>query len=529
MSESPHDFGSEVRAAIAADADALATLSGEIWQTPELGYKETHAHTVLTNYLDRHGFRVERAYKGLATAFRAEFGASAYGKSGDDDLITVCIICEYDALPGIGHACGHNLIAEAGVAAAVATKQVLERLLQATDNDEATKQALQRARVVCMGTPAEEMGGGKCDLIKQGAFDDVTVAMMVHPTPEDNLYPTSLCVDMCRVDFTGRSAHAAMAPHQGVNALDACVAAYVAVSNARQQFPSAWRVHGVITEGGVKPNIVPAKTQMYFYLRTATPADLVTLKQRFMACCRGAAQASGCAVDFGWDKNPYLSIRTNSVLAESMRRHGRAGGDGTDAAGNRVTGDGGDVGGGSGVERVVFDSVAIDAAKPCGSTDMGNVSQCVPSIHPCFDIVSGQRPEAFAAADALVAAKAAAEAEAAAAAAASGEFGPGASPIASELATKVHDAVSVPQCCGWGVPLQHEAAEPTAKKQKTRPRFIGNHTPGFTALSNTEHAHARTRTFAALMSLTALDVLVARPGMAAECVAEFKAATGGGQ
>jgi amidohydrolase len=224
-------------------SEELLELSGEIWKNPELGFKEHLAHSLLTGFLERRGFEVQRSFAGLETAFRATFG------SGRPN---VCVICEYDALPVIGHACGHNLIAEAGIAAGLGLKAALEC------------EGAPKGMVTVMGTPAEETSGGKLDMIQNGAFSDVDIAMMVHPSPSDIVSPTTLGVSMWNVEFTGKSAHAAAYPWEGVNALDAAVMAYNSISLLRQQMKPTWRVHGVaLNGGGTDPAIIPASTSYF--------------------------------------------------------------------------------------------------------------------------------------------------------------------------------------------------------------------------------------------------------------------------
>ena len=234
------------------NTEELKTIGEKIWSSPELCYKEYKAHDLLTGFLEKKGFSVERSYTGIETAFRAIFG------SGRPN---VCVICEYDALPEIGHACGHNLIAEAGVAAGLGLKAAQE-LSNAP-----------KGRLTVMGTPAEEGGGGKEFLIQNGAFEDIDVAMMVHPTPYSAVSAIWNCISSLQITYTGKAAHAAAFPWEGLNALDAAVMAYTSISVLRQQMKPKWRVHGVITNGGAKPNIIPEKTSMEYYIRAPNRSD----------------------------------------------------------------------------------------------------------------------------------------------------------------------------------------------------------------------------------------------------------------
>lgn len=317
----------------------LFHISKELWENPELNFEEHKAHRLLSNYLELKGFAVQRGYGGLATAFRASFGT---GRPN------VCVICEYDALPGIGHACGHNLIAEAGVAAGMGVKAaIVEGKLT--------------GRVTVLGTPAEEGGGGKVFLIESGAFADIDIAIMSHPSPKTIIRPPYLAVINLEVTYTGKAAHAAAFPWEGVNALDAAVMAYSSISAARQQFKPSWRVHGVITNGGVKPNIIPEKATMSYFIRTPEKEELAILRSKVVACFQGAARATGCQVEVVDTGMSYENVRINPVLADLYEANIRSLGI-TDISGP-ITG---------------------------GSTDMGNVSHMLPAIHPKFAIGSGK-------------------------------------------------------------------------------------------------------------------------------------------
>ena len=318
--------------------EELKSLSEVIWRNPELSYEEHTAHRVLTDFLEKEGFEVDRGYLNVATAFRARFGS---GKPN------VCVVCEYDALPEIGHACGHNLIAEAGVAAGLGVKAFL-------------KASGKKGTVTVMGTPAEEGGGGKIDLISGGAFEDVDVAMMAHPAPFECVVSYTTALSFIRVDYVGKAAHAAAYPWEGINALDAAVMAYNNVSVLRQQMKPTWRVHGIITNGGAKPNIIPEKAAMEFYIRAPQADELLALKSKVISCLEAAAKATGCRVEVV-DKGTYLDIISNQVLAKIYSKHLEA----------------------SGVSQFAYEHRAA------WSTDMGNVSYAVPSIHPSYLVGSG--------------------------------------------------------------------------------------------------------------------------------------------
>ena len=216
----------------------------------------------------------------------------------------MCVICEYDALPEIGHACGHNLIAEAGVAAGLGLKAALE-------SSNAPK-----GRLTVMGTPAEEGGGGKIKLIKNGAFKDVDIAMMVHPAPYSILKTQFIACLELKVTYTGKAAHAAAFPWEGVNALDAAVMAYNSISVLRQQMKPDHSVHGVITNGGAKPNIIPEKASMEYYIRAPTRNEVYAFAEKIRACFEAAASATGCQLDIE-ESSSFFDMQSNNTLAKS--------------------------------------------------------------------------------------------------------------------------------------------------------------------------------------------------------------------
>lgn len=324
--------------AISGREEDLLRISEEIWKNPELAFEEHAAHSLLTEFLDREGFAVDKGYMDVGTAFRARFGS---GKPN------VCVICEYDALPDIGHACGHNLIAEAGIAAGLGIKAFLDT----------TKQ---RGTVTVMGTPAEEGGGGKVMLLERNGFEDVDIAMMVHPTPFDMVSIPSIACSQISVHFKGLAAHAAAFPWEGINALDAAIMAYNSVSALRQQMKPAWRVHGVITDGGIKPNIIPESSSMEYYIRAPNSVEVEVLRKKVVACFKAAAQSTGCEVEIQREGHDYDDVLSNPLLAKLYEKN---------------------------VRDLGIDPVEQAAA---GSTDMGNVSYAIPSIHPFFSIGSGK-------------------------------------------------------------------------------------------------------------------------------------------
>ena len=322
-----------VRAEIERLTPALLELSHSIHANPELNFEEHHAHEVLTGVLDDNGIDVARGAYDMPTAFDARVGAA--------DGPTVAVLCEYDALPGIGHACGHNIIGSAGLGAGIAVAKVAEAL---------------GGRVAILGTPAEEGGGGKEFMIRRGAFDDIDLAMMVHPADRDLRTMHTIAVQHVHVTYEGRAAHAAAAPHKGLNALDAAVLGYNAVAALRQHIRPDERIHGIFTEAGDKPNIVPSRAAAEWYVRSGKMSSLETLKERVHRCLQGGADASGCEMHSEWVDPPFYDMIDNHPLLDLYVQ-------------NAI-----DVG-----RHPVPEE---EGAMVVGSTDMGNVSYAVPSIHP---------------------------------------------------------------------------------------------------------------------------------------------------
>ncbi len=316
-------------------SDALLAVSHDIHANPELAFKEEHACRVLTRALADRGIRVESDVYTLPTAFDAELDTRGGGP-------TVAVLAEYDALPGIGHACGHNLIATAALGATIGLHAVQARL---------------PGRVRMIGTPAEERGGGKEVMARAGAFAGVDAAMMIHPAGFNMATMPSICVAEVSVIYHGRSAHASAMPHKGINALDGVLLAYQAISNLRQHIRPTERIHGIITDGGQAPNIVPERAAADFYVRAANERALEALKPRVQACFEAGAKGSGCEVEVNWAGVDYLDINTNWPLAERFEAHA------------------------TGLGRTFMTREEIEASF-AGSTDMGNVSHRLPSIHP---------------------------------------------------------------------------------------------------------------------------------------------------
>ncbi|XP_062325168.1 xaa-Arg dipeptidase-like [Osmerus eperlanus] len=341
-------FKDKIQLSIDKNQDKLFALSQDLWNCPELAYDEKQSHNRLVRFFTEDtSWSVESNYK-LATAFLATWGPSG-GREGDS-ILNVGFLCEYDALPGIGHACGHNLIAEVGAAAALGLKDALE----------GEPDLPFRLKVTVMGTPAEEDGGGKVDLILAGAFEDMDLVFMAHPAQQDVAFLPCVSIIDVTVKYHGKASHAAAYPWEGVNALDAAVLAYSNLSALRQQIKPDWRLHGIIKHGGVKPNIIPDYTELEFYLRTPLFKDLDVLKAKAEACFRSAAMATGCQVEVTYPHHAYCNILPNSTLEQLYVENGRALG-------------------------VQFEEEPHNFS---GSTDFGNVSFVVPGIHPFFYIGS---------------------------------------------------------------------------------------------------------------------------------------------
>jgi len=335
---------SRALAAIDQHRDGLLELSLRIHSTPEIGYEERQASTWLATFLEGAGFQVERGYRGLETAYRGDAAGRGEGP-------TVAILSEYDALPDIGHACGHNLIAMMGVAAAIGVRAALDQL---------------PGRVAAIGTPAEEGGGGKVALLRAGAFDDVDVAMMIHPSSRTLAGRTSLASNRVDLEFTGKAAHAAAQPDRGVNALDGVIQTFNATNAMRLTLRSDARVHGIITSGGSAANIIPEYAAAKFSIRALDRLYQQEVLKRFLACAEGAATATGTTLKVTVHENSgYENMVPSTPLSERWAAHAS------------------DLG------------IAVMPSAPderMGSTDMGNISQVIPAIHPYIAIAPEGTP-----------------------------------------------------------------------------------------------------------------------------------------
>ena len=329
----------KLKALVISEVDAqrhqLIKLSLKIHSHPELGFQETKASSWLTQYLGKNGFNVERGISELPTAFRGSYGQ---GKPA------IAILAEYDALPKLGHACGHNLIAACAVGAGVASKPAIDQF---------------GGSILVIGTPGEELYGGKAIMADRGAFNDIDIAMMVHPGVLDIATTQALACQTLEVEFFGKAAHASAQPEAGINALDAILQAFTAINALRQHIKDKARIHGIITDGGEAANIVPAHSAGSFIVRAEDDTYLDELKQRVLNCFIGAATVSGARLEYRWGDMRYTPMRNNLTLARLFSQNMQF------------------------LGRKVHPS---DPRRAFGSTDMGNVSQLVPSIHPIVAI-----------------------------------------------------------------------------------------------------------------------------------------------
>ncbi|XP_055341901.1 peptidase M20 domain-containing protein 2-like [Paramacrobiotus metropolitanus] len=335
-------FESTVRACIEQHAASLDQLSLAIWERPELCFQEFFAVQTITAYLEQAGHRVTRNFCNLETSFLAEFQTEGFDASAQHPAIAVLL--EYDALPEMGHACGHNLITEAGLAAYLAVCEAL-------------RSSNLQAKILCMGAPAEEGGGGKVKLVEAGAFRDIDFAMMVHPSPIDIVEVAILGITRLDVEFFGKAAHASCGPWEGINALDAAVAAYNNIAMLRQRLKAGNQIHIVVLNGGAKPNIIPDYTKCQYIIRAPTTAAMEILKKNVMACLKAAATATGCRLEAQFGDPQYEPLMLNGTMLSVYRHYGQKNG------------------------------MFFPVMRPSyGSTDMGNVSTAIPSIHPAFAV-----------------------------------------------------------------------------------------------------------------------------------------------
>ncbi|ULT55578.1 M20 family metallopeptidase [Neobacillus drentensis] len=323
----------------------LETIQNRLWEIndilyhhPELGDQEYESMNLLVELLEQHQFSVEKGIVGRPTAFKAVYDSKKEGP-------TIAYLSEYDALPEVGHGCGHNMIGTMSAGAGVLLSKVVDEI---------------GGRVVVLGTPAEETNGAKVPMAEQGVFDDIDAAMIVHPGDVSYESGESLAMDAIQFDFRGRTSHAAASPEKGINALDAVIQLFNGINALRQHVTSDVRIHGIIKEGGVAANIVPDKAVAQFYIRAKDRSYLNELVQKVINVAKGAASMTGAEVHIDNYELSYDNMVTNQTLSQLFTS-------------NLLT---------TGVKQVE------KAKDSYGSIDMGNVSHVVPAIHPYIGLDS---------------------------------------------------------------------------------------------------------------------------------------------
>lgn len=314
----------------------LNELSLEIYKNPELGYEEFIACQLHTELLSKYGFNVEKNFSGVETGFKAVYKSEKPGP-------VISYMAEYDALPGIGHGCGHNLLGTVSTGAGIILKQIIDEI---------------GGTVIVFGTPAEETSGAKVTYVENHEFDDVDIAMMAHPYNEYIKSGTSLALEPVQFEFFGKAAHAASAPQKGINALDAAIQTFNSINALREHINSDSRVHGVILDGGKAANVVPDYTKSQFYVRSTSKTYNSELLEKIKNCARGAALATGCELKISKYEFNYDNLVTNHTLDNLF-------------------------------SDKILELTGVVMSPPnkgAGSVDAGQVSQVCPTIHPYFDI-----------------------------------------------------------------------------------------------------------------------------------------------
>jgi amidohydrolase len=324
------ELKSRIIAEINSRAIEIDALSRRIHDTPELGFKETQASQWLADYLEQQGFQLQRGICDFTTAFRASFGA---GRP------IIAFLAEYDALPELGHACGHNLIAAAAVGAALGARLVVDQI---------------GGTVQVIGTPAEELYAGKEIMAQRGAFSDLDAVMMVHPSSQDHAIVHALACQRLDIEFFGKAAHAAADPSAGINALDAMIISFNAIDALRQHLPPQGMVHGIITDGGAAANIVPDYSAGNFIVRAADLVTIQDIKQKVLNCFKAGAVATGSRLEFKWESPSYAPVINNLTICKLYENN---------------------------IRQLGRPIQLEDPGHAFGSTDFGNVSQLVPGMH----------------------------------------------------------------------------------------------------------------------------------------------------
>nr|WP_312579667.1 M20 family metallopeptidase [Sedimentibacter sp.] len=316
----------------------LDELSLQIYNNPELGYEEYNSCKLHKELLRKYGFNVTDNFSGVETGFKAEY-------KSNKDGITVAYMAEYDALPEIGHGCGHNLLGTVSTGAGIVLKQLIDEI---------------GGTVIVFGTPAEETSGAKITYVENHEFDNVDIALIAHPGSEYAKSGTSLALEPIQFEFFGQTAHAAAAPEKGINALDAAISTFNSINSLREHMRSDSRVHGVIIDGGNAANIVPDYSKSQFYVRSATKSYNHELLERVKNCARGAALATGTRLEITKFEFSYDNMVTNETLSNVFN------------------------------EQIyeLANIIMNEPPKNTGSIDAGQVSQVCPTIHPYFDITN---------------------------------------------------------------------------------------------------------------------------------------------
>lgn len=337
-----------IDAVITANRERFIAISKQIHANPELGFEEFKAQQWLTEPLAAAGFQVETGLAGMETSFRATYTGKADGP-------TIAILCEYDALAGLGHACGHNLIGTGGMLAGWALRQAWPDL---------------PGKIQVIGTPAEEGGGGKIIMVDKGVFDGVDAAMMFHPSGTENMvHRGGLACQEIKVTFHGKPAHAAAAPWNGLNAIDAVIQTFVGIGLLRQQLRPDARIHAIITKGGDAVNVIPELTECRILVRATEATYMKEIMERVRNCARAGALATGTTVEF--EDDLFFANRINNmVMARGLQKH---------------------------LEAQGLEIMEPDPKAGVGSSDIGNVSRVCPAIHPYVAMghVAGGHTAAF--------------------------------------------------------------------------------------------------------------------------------------
>lgn len=337
MNEERRTLNEEIKQYAEGLLPELIELSEAIYQHPELGNEEYNASRLHVELLRKYDFDVEIPYLGVKTGFKATYKAA---KSG----ATVAYLCEYDALPGIGHGCGHNILGTTSTGAGIVLKKFVDTV---------------GGTVIVFGTPAEETSGAKVLYADMGAFDGVDIALVAHPNSSYNRSGRSLAMDAIQFEYFGKTAHAAAAPEKGINALDAVINTFNNINALRQQMQTDARIHGVIKDGGKAANVIPEYAMAQFYVRAQTKSYLTELVKRVKACAEGASMAAGTELKISNYEYSYDNLVSNQILSDTFMEE--------------------------------LEAVGVTDIEPerdsFGSLDAGNVSHKCPTIHPYFDIV----------------------------------------------------------------------------------------------------------------------------------------------